>query len=53
MRRILIDKRIKDFAADYVKEIPLVVGDVEACLRGLACKRVGAAIDDDSCSQSS
>lgn len=36
MRRILIDKRIKDFAADYVKEIPLVVGDVEACLRGLA-----------------
>lgn len=36
MRRILIDKRIKDFVADYVKEIPLVVGDVEACLRGLA-----------------
>ena len=36
MRRILIDKRIKELAADYVKEIPLVVGDVEACLRGLA-----------------
>ena len=35
MRRILIDKRIKDIVADYVKEIPLVVGDVEACLRNL------------------
>ena len=36
MRRILIDKRIKDLAADYVKDIQTVVGDVEACLRGLA-----------------
>lgn len=36
MRRILIDNRIKDLAADYVKDIPRVVGDVEACLRGLA-----------------
>ena len=35
MRRILIDKKIKDFAADYVKDIKTVVGDVEACLRNL------------------
>ena len=36
MRRILIDKRIKELAADYVKDIQTVVGDVEACLRNLA-----------------
>ena len=36
MRRILIDKRIKDLAADYVKDMSRVVGDVEACLRNLA-----------------
>lgn len=36
MRRILIDKGIKDYAADYVKDISTEVGDVKACLRNLA-----------------
>lgn len=36
MRRILIDNRINGLAADYVKEMPLVVGDVETSLRDLA-----------------
>ena len=36
MRRILIDSRIKELAADYVKDMSRVVGDIEACLRNLA-----------------
>ena len=33
MRRILIDDRIKKLAAEYVKKLPLVVGDVKADLQ--------------------
>ena len=33
MRRILIDDRIKRLAAEDVKKLPLVVGDVKADLR--------------------
>ena len=36
MRRILIDDRIKKLAAEYVKKLPLVVGDVKADLQILA-----------------
>ena len=36
MRRILIDSRIKELAADYVKDMSRVVGDIEARLRNLA-----------------
>lgn len=36
MRRILIDDRIKKLAAEYVKKLPLVVGDVKADLKILA-----------------
>ena len=36
MRRILIDDRIKELAAEYVKQLPLVVGEVKAVLQNLA-----------------
>ena len=36
MRRILIDDRIKQLAAEYVKKLPLVVGEVKADLQNLA-----------------
>ncbi len=36
MRRILIDDRIKKLAAEYVKKLPLVVGEVKADLQNLA-----------------
>ena len=36
MRRILIDDRIKKLAAEYVKKLPLVVGEVKADLKNLA-----------------
>lgn len=36
MRRILIDDRIKKLAAEYVKKLPLVVGDVKSDLQILA-----------------
>lgn len=36
MRRILIDERIKKLAAEYVKQLPLVVGEVKAALQNLA-----------------
>ena len=36
MRRILIDDRIKKLAAEYVKKLPLVAGEVKADLKNLA-----------------
>ena len=36
MRRILIDDRIKKLVAEYVTELPLVVGEVKADLQNLA-----------------
>lgn len=36
MRRILIDDRIKKLAAEYVKQLPHVVGEVKAFLQNLA-----------------
>lgn len=36
MRRILIDARIKKLAAEYVKKLPLVAGEVKADLKNLA-----------------
>lgn len=36
MRRILIDDRIKKLAAEYVKKLPLVAGEVKADLKKLA-----------------
>ena len=36
MRRIFIDDRIKKLAAEYVNQLPLVVGEAKALLQNLA-----------------